>query len=467
MKITFHGATQTVTGSKHLISLTNGKNILLDCGMFQGLGKETVELNNEFGFNPAEVNYLILSHAHIDHCGLIPKLVKEGFRGPIFGTSATLDLSEILLLNSAYIQENDVRFLNKKRFVEGRQPLEPLYTEEHVKQAITQFQKVPYNSPFGVDDDIEIQLYDAGHILGASTVYLRLKENGKTTRIAFSGDVGRYGETILRSPQPFPQADYIIIESTYGDRLHQEADPPEDFLYELIVETCLRKKGKLIIPAFSVGRTQDLLFALNGMELDGRLPAVKYYVDSPLSTAATKIVKQHPECFNRAVQKLLKIDNDPFDFKGLHYIQDKRESQSLNSSTEPCVIISASGMAEAGRVKHHIANNIEKPSTTILMVGYCEKSSLGARLKEQPEEIGIFGNRFKVRADIRSIDSLSAHGDYNDLSQYLSCQEADEVKQVFIVHGEEESQIAFKRRLIKKGFLDVIIPSRHQEFGLK
>ncbi|NLB03716.1 MAG: MBL fold metallo-hydrolase, partial [Bacteroidales bacterium] len=252
MKITFHGATQTVTGSKHLISLTNGKNILLDCGMFQGLGKETVELNNEFGFNPAEVNYLILSHAHIDHCGLIPKLVKEGFRGPIFGTSATLDLSEILLLNSAYIQENDVRFLNKKRFVEGRQPLEPLYTEEHVKQAITQFQKVPYNSPFGVDDDIEIQLYDAGHILGASTVYLRLKENGKTTRIAFSGDVGRYGETILRSPQPFPQADYIIIESTYGDRLHQEADPPEDFLYELIVETCLRKKGKLIIPAFSV-----------------------------------------------------------------------------------------------------------------------------------------------------------------------------------------------------------------------
>jgi metallo-beta-lactamase family protein len=232
------------------------------------------------------------------------------------------------------------------------------------------------------------------------------------------------------------------------------------------VETCLKKKGKLIIPAFSVGRTQDLLFALNGMELDGRLPAVKYYVDSPLSTAATKVVKQHPECFNRAVQKLLKIDSDPFDFKGLHYIQDKRESQSLNSSTEPCVIISASGMAEAGRVKHHIANNIEKPSTTILIVGYCEKDSLGARLMEQPEEVGIFSNRFKVRADIRSIDSLSAHGDYNDLCQYLSCQDADEVKQVFVVHGEEESQLAFKRRLIKKGFLDVVIPTRHQEFGL-
>lgn len=466
MKIAFHGATQTVTGSKHLITLNNGKKILLDCGMYQGMGKETMTLNSDFGFNPAEVNYLILSHAHVDHSGLIPKLVKDGFNGRIFGSSATLDLAEILLENSAFIQENDIRFLNKKRFLEGRQPLEPLYTKEHVKAAIHLFEKIPYDRPYLVDDDIEIQLYNAGHILGASTIYLRLKENGKTTRIAFSGDVGRYNEVILRSPESFPQADYIIIESTYGDRLHERVEQNEDVLRDLIWHTCIHKKGKLIIPAFSVGRTQELLYILNDMELDHRLPPVNYYVDSPLSTAATQIVKKHPECFNRSVQKILKYDSDPFDFQGLHYIEDKRASQALNNSEEPCVIISASGMAEAGRVKHHISNHISDPRTTILMVGYCEKESLGARLKSRPSEVGIFGIPHPVRAEIESIDSMSAHADYNDLCQYLSCQEASEVKQVFVVHGEETSQIAFKKRLVKKGFLDVILPKRHQEFGL-
>ncbi len=466
MKISFHGATQTVTGSKHLITLSNGKKILLDCGLFQGLGKDTMALNKDLGFNPSEVDYMILSHAHVDHSGLIPKLVKDGFTGKIFMTAATKDLTEILLEDSAHIQANDVKYINKQRFLEGRQPEAPLYTIEHVKAAEKLFQAVPYEIPYKIDEDITLQLFENGHILGAVTVFLTIKEDGKLTRIAFSGDVGRYGDYILKSPATFPQADYIIIESTYGDRLHDRVDNNSRHLLELIQHTCIDKKGKLIIPAFSVGRTQELLYALNDLEVDYLLPDVKYYVDSPLSTAATAVVKKHPECFNRSVQKLMRLDDDPFDFKGLHYIEEKRESQALNSDRMPCVIISASGMAEAGRVKHHIANNISDPTTTILMVGYCEPNSLGARLKKHPEKVSIFGEEYEVAAEIDSIESMSAHADYNDLCQYLACQDANEVKQVFVVHGEENAQVAFANRLVKKGFLDVIIPKRHEEFGL-
>jgi len=462
MKITFHGAAQTVTGSKHLISLKNGKNILLDCGMFQGMGQETLGLNSNFGFNPAEIDYLFLSHAHVDHTGLVPKLVKEGFSGRIFGSSATLDLTDILLQNSAYIQAADAKFINKKRFVQGREEVEPLYTMADVKASTALFESLPYEIPVKIDDDIEVTLYGAGHIIGGTTVFLTLKENGKIIRLAYSGDVGRYSDSILKSPSNLPQADYIIIESTYGNRLHDKVDTTPEEIRDIIIDTCIGKRGKLIIPAFSVGRTQELLYILNELELDYRLPDVPYYVDSPLSTAATQVVKRHPECFNRGVQKVMKYDKDPFDFKGLHYIEDKRESQALNGSEEPCVIISASGMAEAGRVKHHIANNVSNPRTSILMVGFCEKSSLGARLKEHPDEVTIFGERFPVKADIYEIKSMSAHADYNDLCQYLSTQNPYEVKQVFIVHGEPESQDAFRDRLLKKGFQDIIIPGLHE-----
>jgi len=466
MKITFHGATQTVTGSKHLITMSNGKTILLDCGMYQGMGKETQELNSYFGFRAADIDYLVLSHAHIDHSGLIPRLVKEGFHGRIFGTQATLDLTEVLLKDSAFIQANDTKFLNKKRLAKGLQFFEPLYTIEDVQASVRLFEAVPFNTSFTIEDNIRVEFFVNGHILGASTIILTLKENQKETRIGFSGDVGRYGDPILMSPDVLPQVDYMIIESTYGNRLHDKIDETPDLLHDIIVETCIGKRGKLIIPAFSVGRTQELLYALNEMELDFRLPDVKYYVDSPLSMTVTKIVKRHPECFNRSIQKIMKFDKDPFDFKGLHYIEDKRESQALNGSNEPCVIISASGMAEAGRVKHHIANNITDPSTTILMVGYCEKNSLGARLKAQPTEVNIFGDTFPVRADIRSIDSMSAHADYRDLCQYLSSQEPDQIRTLFIVHGEDDSQMAFKERLHKKGFMKIVIPQRHQTFEL-
>lgn len=466
MKISFHGAAGTVTGSKHLLTLNSGKQILLDCGMFQGLGKETPLLNKEFGFDPKEVSYVLLSHAHIDHSGLLPKLVKEGFTGRIYATPPTVDVSRILLKDSAFIQKQDITFLNKKRKEEGRELLEPLYTEEDVEKTLELMVGVPYGKTMKLDENISFEFYDVGHILGSATTYLSITENGKTKTIAYSGDVGRYSDPILHSPEAFPQADYIIIESTYGDKLHKPIDTYTEELYNNIQETCLNKKGKLIIPAFSVGRTQEVLFALNDLEIDKRLPAIKYYVDSPMSTAVTRIVKQHPECFNRSVQKLMRLDKDPFDFVGLKYIEDKRESQSLNSDYSPMVIISASGMADAGRVKHHIANGIENWRNTILFIGYCEPQSLGGRLKKHPEEVSIFGKPFTVKADIKSIESMSAHADYNDLSQYLATQDPLEVKRVFVVHGEPEVQAEFKRRLIKKGFKDVEIPVLHQEFGI-
>ena len=466
MKIAFHGAARTVTGSKHLITLNTGRKILLDCGMFQGMGKGTEALNKNFGFNPEEVDYVLLSHAHVDHSGLLPKLVKEGFRGTIYATPATIDVIRVLLLDSAHIQQQDLHFINKKRKLDGRPILEPLYTEEDVQKTFGLLKAVHYHQPIQLDDSVGFEFFDVGHIIGSATVFLRLKEDNKEITLVFSGDVGRYGDPILHSPKVFPQADYIIIESTYGDKIHKPIETYAEDLYNNILETCINKKGKLIIPAFSVGRTQELLYALNDLELENKLPPLHYYVDSPMSTKVTEIVKNHPECFNRSVQKLLKTDSDPFNFKGLKYITDKRDSQALNTNFDPCVIISASGMAEAGRVKHHIANSIGNWRNTILIIGYCEPSSLGARLKLRPETVGIFGQQLQVKADIVSLNSMSAHADYNDLSQYLACQDASEVKRLFVVHGEPDVQEEFKRRLMKKGFKDVEIPHLHQEFGL-
>jgi metallo-beta-lactamase family protein len=372
----------------------------------------------------------------------------------------------VILLDSASIQTQDITFLNKKRRNEGRELLNPLYTAEDVYRTREHFKPVHYHQPVQINEHIALQFFDCGHIVGSATVYLVLKENRKTARLAFSGDVGRYGDPILHSPQPFPPADYIIIESTYGNRLHERIETYAGDLLKNIRETCLKKKGKLIIPAFSVGRTQELLYALNDLELDNNLPPVDYYVDSPMSVKVTEIVKRHLECFNRSAQKLLKTDKDPFYFRGLKYITDKRDSQALNVNSKPSVIISASGMAEAGRVKHHIANSIENRRNTILLIGYCEPESLGARLKKRPETVGIFGEQFAVKADIVTLNSMSAHADYNDLCQYLSCQDGNDVARVFIVHGEPEVQRELKRRLAKKGFRDIEIPELHQEFGL-
>ncbi|MDR2473681.1 MAG: MBL fold metallo-hydrolase [Tannerella sp.] len=466
MKIAFHGAAQTVTGSKHLVTLASGKRFLLDCGMFQGMGADTDAMNRSLGFDPASIDYVFLSHAHIDHSGLLPKLVKEGFVGKIYATSATIDIIKVLLLDSAAIQAQDLHFINKKRFAAGKRPLQPVYNEDDVKNTMKHLHPVSYHQTVEVDKDIRLELFDGGHIVGSATVVLNVRNGGKWETLVFSGDVGRYGDPILHAPEPFPQADYMLIESTYGNKLHDRIETYADELLKNIRETCLGKRGKLIIPAFSVGRTQEVLYSLNDLELEGNLPPVDYYVDSPMSVKVTEIVKRHSECFNRSVQKLLKIDRDPFKFKGLRYITDKRDSQALNFTNKPAVIISASGMAEAGRVKHHIANSIENRRNTIMLIGYCEPNSLGARLKRRPEYVGIFGEQLKVNADIVTLNSMSAHADYGDLCQYLSCQNPQEIKRLFIVHGEPDVQLEFKRRLIKKGFLDIEIPELHQEFGV-
>lgn len=466
MKIAFHGAARTVTGSKHLITLKNGKKILLDCGMFQGMGKETDAMNLDFGFDAAAVTHMVLSHGHIDHSGLIPLLVKRGFKGKIYCTPATLDLVEILLLDSAKIQEDDTKYVNKKRKKEELPPLEALYTVDDAKESIERFKKVSYKTWFRVDDDVEICFTDAGHIIGSAAVHLRITENGQTRQISFSGDIGRYNDAILRSPDVFPQADYILLESTYGSTLHAEAVPSDDKLLQYIHDTCKVKKGKLIIPAFSVGRTQELLYALNRAQLDGKLPKVDIFVDSPLSMEATDVVRSHPEVFNKTVARLLERDEDPFNFPGLHYIKTVDESKMLNFRPEPCVIISASGMAEAGRVKHHIKNNINDSRNTILLVGYCEPQSLGGRLMRGAKEVSIYGTRYVVKAEIGVIRSMSAHGDYEDLSQWLSCQDPAAIKKLFLVHGEYEVQTIFRDWLLKRGFDDIIIPERHSETGL-
>jgi metallo-beta-lactamase family protein len=467
MKIAFHGAARVVTGSKHLVTLKNGRKYLLDCGMFQGLGPETDALNREWGFSPAEVDFLILSHAHIDHSGLIPKLVKDGFNGKIFSTPATKELSTALLEDSANIQQEDIKFANKKRLAEGQSYLQPLYDEEDARQALDLFATVEYDQWFTVDENVQFMYTDAGHIIGSAAVHLKIKENGKETSLTFSGDVGRYRDVILKSPEEFPQNDYILIESTYGNSLHDPDVNTQDLLLQWIEKTCLKKKGKLIIPAFSVGRTQEILFALNQLEIENRLPPLDYYVDSPLSITVTEIVKKYPQYFNKSIQKILETDNDPFAFKGLKYVKSVDESKSLNFRNGPFVIISASGMAEAGRVKHHISNNIENSRNTVLLVGYCEPHSLGGRLMAGAKEVNIFGVEHEVHAEVGSIRSMSAHGDYNDLLQFLSCQDPRLVKKLFVVHGEYDVQQAFKERLLKKGFLDVEIPALHYEIGLE
>ena len=466
MKIAFHGAARTVTGSKHLLTLKNGKKILLDCGMFQGMGKDTDVLNREFGFDPAEVDAMILSHAHIDHSGLIPRLVKQGFGGKIFCTDTTRELSALLLEDSAEIQESDVKYHNKTSRMQGAPLLQPLYTVEDAKNCMRQFEERPYGEWFPVIDGVEAMFTDAGHIIGSACVHVRVKENGSARQVTFSGDVGRYRDVILKSPQTFPQADYIIMESTYGNSLHEDVHASIDVLLGWVEKTCLQKKGKLIIPAFSLGRTQEILYAFNQLELENRLPKLTVYLDSPLSVAVTDLIKKYTNYFNKSIQRIMEMDKDPFMFPGLKYVKSVDESKMLNYLNEPCVIISASGMAEAGRVKHHISNNVENSRNTILMTGYCEPNSLGGRLLAGAKEVGIFGVQHEVHAEIGAIKSMSAHGDYEDLSQWLGCQDPREVKKIFLVHGEYEEQVAFRNRLVKKGFGDVEVPERHYEIGV-
>lgn len=465
MKLSFHGAARTVTGTKHMLTFDNGKKYLFDCGMFQGMGAETDTLNSEFGFDAKEVVALFLSHAHIDHSGLIPKLVKEGFNGKIYCTQATKDLAEILMYDSAEIQASEADFL-KKRASSVIYPSEPLYTVEDVAAAIALIETLQYDEWVKVDEDVEVMLSNAGHLIGSAAINVRATEDGKTTSITFSGDVGRYRSALLQPPSEFPQADYIILESTYGDKMHDIAFNTIESLEKWIKKICLKKGGKLIIPAFSVGRTQEILYCLNQLELEHRLPELLYFVDSPLGTKATEVIKSYKNDYNDRLQNILKIDEDPFLFKGLKYVETADESRQLVEYNEPCVIISSSGTADAGRVKHHIFHCLDSESNAILMSGYCQSSSLGGRLLNGARQVEIFGDSCNVKAEVGQIKSMSAHGDSDDLCRFVGCQDAEKVKTIFLVHGEYLVQQELSARLNRKGFEKVEMPSMHQEFVL-
>ncbi|MEO8087685.1 MAG: MBL fold metallo-hydrolase [Bacteroidota bacterium] len=464
MKIAFHGAAQTVTGSKHLVTTDSGKKILLDCGFFQGMGKETDDLNRHLGFNPSEVDVLILSHAHIDHSGNIPYLVKQGFRGKIYCTPATKDLCEVMLADTAHIQESDLRYVNKRRKEKNQPLILPLYVQQDVDMAIEMMQTVPYGEKFKLNDEVEFHYTDSGHILGSAAVNLSVKSNSGTKKIFFSADIGRPNDRILIPPQPFPQADIILCESTYGNRLHKSSEDAEKKLFDIILDTCITRRGKLIIPAFSLGRTQEIVYVLNNLKNKRMLPDIMVYVDSPLSINATEIMRAHPESFNADIKAVMKTDPDPFGFGGLKYVREASESKSLNDMHEPCIIISASGMAEAGRVKHHILNNIGDPKNTIMMVGYCTPTSLGGHLAAGDKQVRIYGKDYDVKAKVEVMNSYSAHADYNEMLQYLSCQDPKAIKKMFLVHGELQVQTEWKATLMKAGYQNIEIPERHTEW---
>ncbi len=464
MKLSFHGAARTVTGSKHLLTLENGNKYLLDCGMFQGLGSETDSLNATFGFEAGDIKCLLVSHSHIDHTGLIPKLVKEGFTGKILCTAPTKDLTEILLTDSAEIQKFEADYLSKA--MASIEPVVPLYNMEDVSTAMKLFEVCAYNQWIPVDDSVEVMFTNAGHLIGSAAISIKATESGKTTCIAYSGDVGRYRSALLQPPAVFPQADYIILESTYGDKMHDLASNTIDNLYKWIKKTCVDKGGKLVIPAFSVGRTQELLYSLNQLELEHRLPDLNYFVDSPLSAKATGVIKSYTEEYNERLQNILKIDDDPFLFKGLKHIETADESRQVAGYKEPCVIISASGTADGGRVKHHIVSCIGGALNTILMSGYCSPNTLGGKLLNGADSVDIMGSTCSVNAEIGQMKSMSAHGDQDDLVSFVSCQDAEKVKTIFLVHGEYLVQQEFAVRLTRKGFGKIEMPAMNQEFVL-
>jgi len=466
MKIKFIGAAREVTGSKHLITTNSGKKILLDCGMFQGKGLETDGMNRDLMFDPSQVDHIILTHAHIDHAGLIPYAYKLGFRGSVICTSGTRDLCAIMLADSAFIQEHDTLTFNKRRIKKGLPLVEPIYTQADATACMKLFIGVPNEMKFRIDENIKVKFTSTGHMLGSGVANIEITENGKVKKIAYTGDIGRPVDQILAPPQPFPQADILITESTYGDRLHEDPEVIIEELLNIVVDTCVTKGGKLIIPAFSVGRTQEIVFALNNFFNAGRLPKIDIFVDSPLAVNATTVFRMHPECFNKNFSDVLEKDPDPFGFDNLYYINKVEDSKKLNDHKKACVIISASGMMEAGRVKHHLANNISDPKNTILIVGYCAPTTLGAKIGRGDKEVSIFGTVYEVKAEVKKIESFSGHGDYKEMISFISCQDKSSLSRIFIVHGEYETQKKYVSTLTGEGFKNIEIPAKGQEFEI-
>jgi metallo-beta-lactamase family protein len=469
MKLTFYGGVQDVTGSCHLVTLDSGFTILLDCGLYQGNRPDMENFNQEWLFDPKTIDCLILSHAHIDHCGRIPKLVKDGFRGNIYCTHATRDLAHILLLDSAFIQEKDAEFFHKKKSgnagYQDRDFQEPLYQSKDVLPALELFITVGYDRWFTINEELSFQFSDAGHILGSAGLTLRITENNEVKLLGFTGDIGRPERPILRDPKPLPPVDFLISESTYGNKEHDASPKEMEKFLQILTETCIEKGGKVIIPAFSVGRTQELVYMLDQLENEGRLPLVPVFVDSPLAVNATMVYAAHPECFDEDISEYLLMDDNPFGFKRLKYIRKQSDSMALNTLKGPAIIISASGMINAGRIKHHVAHAIENPNNTILIVGYCSPHTPGGKLRAGNNFIYLLGHKMEVKANIEILDSFSAHGDRLEMLEYLKNQKGH-VKKLFLVHGEQEAKKAFSTLLSAYGFPEAIIPTVGESFEM-
>lgn len=466
MQITFWGAAQEVTGSMHLLEV-NGQRILLDCGLYQGHRADTYARNLNIPFEPASIHTLILSHAHIDHCGNIPNLVKRGFTGNIWSTAATRNLCTYMLMDSAHIQEQDIEYLNKQKAKKGEAPVEPLYRQADARACLTQFISAGVHRKILVADGVEATFYGAGHILGSALVQLDIREqqSDKRWRLVFSGDLGRDEVSILNPPETIASADLVIMESTYGDRLHGAYESARKKLRDVVSSTA-RRRGKVIVPAFAVGRTQEMVYALNQLDADGDIPPLPVFVDSPLAVNATDVFRMHPEEWNAEVQRFLTEDGrrSPFDYERLEYIRDVRESKQLNNLGSAAIIIAASGMAESGRILHHLKNHIGDPDNTILFVSFQAENTLGRRIKDGMSPARIFGEEYDVRAKVATIDGYSAHADQAGLLRWVGAFDRQRLQQLFLVHGEPEPAGVLADKLGKEQRIQVTIPTRGQTF---
>ncbi len=460
MKIHFYGADREVTGSRHLLEV-NGKKILLDCGMFQGKRSEERDKNMNFGFDPKDVDAVILSHAHIDHSGNLPNLVKQGFTGPIYCTKPTVDLLSYMLRDSAFIQEREVEYLNEKKEEAGEPLIEPLYTTEDVEKTLPMAKGIKYDSVVNLFDDPDIMLCfrEAGHILGSAITVLTIKDHddGKVKRFAFTGDLGRRNMPLIRNPYQLEEVEYLMMESTYGNRLHESLLEAEDKLAE-IVKTTAARGGKILIPAFSLGRTQEIIYSLHKLADENKIPELPIYVDSPLSVNLTEVFKQNLGVLDEETQKLfLDSNTDPFNFEQLHYVQSVDESKALNNHNGPCIIVSSSGMCEHGRILHHLKNSIEDHRNTLIIVGYQAVNTLGRKIIEKMNPVNIFGKPHEVKIDVKIMNAYSAHADRSDLLEYAT--KVQGLKKLILVHGEEQAAEDLKAAMMQNGIMDVTVPS--------
>jgi len=459
MRIHFHGAAHTVTGSQHLLEI-NGHRLLLDCGLYQGRREETYSRNLSFPYDPRKVDAVILSHAHIDHCGNLPNLVQDGYEGAVHATRATVDLAAIMMADSGRIQESDAEFVNRKRRARGEEPIEPLYTEADAQHAADLFRGVDYDQEFEPVPGVIARFVEAGHILGSASVSLAIEERGRKIRFWFSGDIGRYQLPLLRDPILPENVDYLLMESTYGDKLHNDPSLAFEEFHDVVART-IKRGGKVIIPAFAVGRTQELVYYLNMMMFENEVPRVPVYVDSPLAVNASNVFRKHPECFDAETRQFVEEARHPaLDFKMLTYVQSVEESKALNERRDPMVIISASGMAETGRILHHLRNNVEDPKNTICIVSWQAPFTLGRRIADREKRIRIFGEPYTVKAEIATIGGLSGHAGQDLLTKY-AVNVKSTVKKVFLVHGEEKQATTLMGKLKDQQMRDVYYPELH------